>query len=96
MGLFDKNSALSALGGLFQSYTGVSLTPAGTSPVQATLPATRTGTPAQDPISGAGANGMVTSVKGSSLFSGNSAITPILIIVGSIVAVAAIVMIARR
>ncbi len=95
MSLFDKTSVLNAVGGLFTQYTGVSLTPAGTPTVQATLPATRTGTPAQDPLSGPGSNGVSSTGKyGSSLFSGG--INPLYLVVGSIVVVAAIVMIARR
>ncbi len=95
MSLFSRDSLVSLGSGLFSQYTGYSLTPAGTAPVQATLPATRTGTPAQDPLSGPGSNGVGTGSKyGSGLFSGG--VNPILIVVGSIVVVAAIVMIARR
>ncbi len=83
------NSATS----LFNSYSPVKLTPAGSPPVQATLPPTRTGTPAQDPIV---QNGLRMSDSNGSrgLFSGS--IHPAIIVVGAIVAVAAIVMIARR
>lgn len=98
MGLFDSKSLKSALvngaTGLFNAYSPVQLTPAGTLPVQATLPATRTGTPAQDPVAGAGSNGLRTTDSGSNgLFGG---LHPAILVVGAIVAVAAIVMIARR
>lgn len=100
MGLFDAkaltNSVLSAAGGLFTQYTGVNLTPAGSPPVQATLPATRTGTPAQDPIAGAGANGIKSTGDKNSGGLFNGSVSPALLIVGTLVAVAAIVMIARR
>lgn len=96
MGLFDRNSLISLGTGLFSQYTGVQLTPAGTAPVQATLPANRTGTPAQDPLSGPGSNGVSSTAGkyGTSLFSGG--VNPLLLVVGSIVVVAAIVMVARR
>lgn len=95
MGLFSRDSLVNLGSSLFTQYTGVNLTPAGTPPVQATLPATRTGTPAQDPLSGPGSNGVSSTGKyGNSLFSGN--VNPLYLVVGSIVVVAAIVMIARR
>lgn len=96
MSLFNTDSLKTALvsagTGLFNQYSPVQLAPAGTKPVQATLPATRTGTPAQDPIV---QNGLRTADTGNrGLFSGT--VSPYLIAVGAIVAVAAIVMIARR
>lgn len=96
MGLFDsqslKTNLLGAATSLFNQYSPVQLAPAGTKPVQATLPATNNGTPAQDPIV---QNGLrTTNVNGTmGLFGG---VNPLYLIVGSIVVVAAIVMIARR
>lgn len=95
MGLFSRDSLVSLGTGLFSQYTGVSLTPGGTKPVQASLPATRTGTPAEDPIAGAGSNGLRTS-SGTSRGLFPDGINPLYLVVGSIVVVAAIVMIARR
>lgn len=96
MSLFDTSALKGSLVSLFNQYSPVQITPAGTAPVQATLPATRTGTPAQEPIAGAGANGIVgTGSKTSGgLFSGS--VSPALLVVGTLIAVAAIVMIARR
>ncbi len=95
MGLFSRDALVNLGSSLFSQYTGVNLTPAGTPPVQATLAPTRTGVPAEDPLSGPGSNGVSTTGKyGSSLFSGG--VNPLYLVVGSIVVVAAIVMIARR
>ncbi len=96
MGLFSRDALVNLGTGLFAQYTGVNLTPAGTAPVQATLPATRTGTPAQDPLSGPGSNGVSSTAGkyGTGLFSGG--INPLYLVVGSILVVAAIVMVARR
>lgn len=96
MSLFNSDSLRTALTGaatgLFNSYSPVQLAPAGTRPVQATLPPTNNGTPAQDPIV---QNGLRTAGTGNGgLFSGN--VPAWMIAVGAIVAVAAIVMIARR
>ncbi len=96
MGLFSRDSLVNLGSSLFSQYTGVNLTPAGSAPVQATLPATRTGVPAQDPLAGPGSNGVSSTAgkNGTSLFGGG--VNPLYLVVGSIVVVAAIVMIARR
>lgn len=95
MSLFDSATLKSTLAGaatsLFNQYSPVQLAPAGTKPVQATLPATRTGTPAQDPDTQSGRRTTDTGTAG--LFGG---ISPALLVVGVLVSVAAIVLIARR
>ncbi len=95
MGLFSSATLKSTLAGtasgLFSQLTGVSLAPGGVLPVQSTLPATRTGTPAQDPIVQAGLRDTDTGTKG--LF---GSVSPMILVVGALVAVAAIVVIARR